>query len=665
MENDFQRHVAEWREMNQMGRFAEARQYYFEQLFEEVIDNFVKQNGNLFPYGSNVDVLFSVLGFTPEPIILAAKALNPKRHIIFHDSGVKFNEDNMRYLSRFLDNGFEKIELPNESFSTIYDVFKSKMALTAGRNYAINVSGGKKSMVAAASIFARDFNCSVIYVDVDHHNYDANLRRPIPGTEYLNVVYTPLRDLPELFHIGMNHASPDKENAKDSKSAVGDNTEMLSQSEQDFNATKTHSEATGYSLEVASSEESTEIEYNISSILHNSDWSALKDYLNKNLQGSNIPKIQFEVTCALNTFTSSTKYWETVEVLLSYNPIIFLGAISKAEIPNISNLGTGFNSTIINSIISNAFQNSGKLKFALDLLMPCKALLSKEHRELIMNSCQSLTSSDLFYTLFKLTGINPSVSIDYLLNIQSTAAAFTLYRIFSDGLKNGLVREDSPIESLRTSEIAKYCERMQESESYAVRTSALLIKNRILSKGRIDRVLINEIEKSGFDGFHRYITIKEQNIKSENVASSLSVGDLLTRLRFIKSLDNYFLFIDNESQSYALLDKNLTDKLPSSDVVYQAFVQGIKKHNGKNVFFISKEEDSISLSYPPLINNGSTFDISFSQGKNGIWYLVKNNYCKLLTIEIGSKPMHIDYRKKQKARIVQSIDFFTYKVEIL
>jgi hypothetical protein len=72
------------------------------------------------------------------------------------------------------------------------------MAFNAGRNYMINVTGGKKSMVASASIFARDYNASIIYVDTEA--FDSNLRRPIPGSEFLNLVYSPTRDLPELFH---------------------------------------------------------------------------------------------------------------------------------------------------------------------------------------------------------------------------------------------------------------------------------------------------------------------------------------------------------------------------------------------------------------------------------------------------------------------------------
>lgn len=53
-------------------------------------------------------------------------------------------------------------------------------------------------MVASAAICGRDFNASIIYVD--YNSYELDIRRPIPGTVKMDIVYSPTRDIPELFH---------------------------------------------------------------------------------------------------------------------------------------------------------------------------------------------------------------------------------------------------------------------------------------------------------------------------------------------------------------------------------------------------------------------------------------------------------------------------------
>ena len=70
--------VEKWFELSRSGQFQEAKDFYFDVLFENVIDNFVENTK-----AKTVDVLFSVLGFTPEPIILTQRALDAKTHVIF------------------------------------------------------------------------------------------------------------------------------------------------------------------------------------------------------------------------------------------------------------------------------------------------------------------------------------------------------------------------------------------------------------------------------------------------------------------------------------------------------------------------------------------------------------------------------------------------------
>lgn len=187
--------VEKWFELSRSGQFQEAKDFYFEVLFENVIDNFIETTKGK---AKKVDVLFSVLGFTPEPIILTQRALEAKTHVIFYTNNEnnRFEKEINPYLSKYLTSDYKLVELADASFQTIYRTLGEQMKLLPASEYAIDITGGKKSMVASAAIFARDFNFNVLYVD--YTSYNPDLRRPTPGTEVLNWVYDPYKDLPEF-----------------------------------------------------------------------------------------------------------------------------------------------------------------------------------------------------------------------------------------------------------------------------------------------------------------------------------------------------------------------------------------------------------------------------------------------------------------------------------
>lgn len=192
---DFKECVAEWLKLQKAGEAKEAKEYYYANLFDNVIKQFnAREEGSM---DEPVDVLFSILGFSPEPIVLGAKLLQPKTHIIIQDMQVSQNVENAKVISKYLP-GTVTVTLQDESFACIYDTLKEQLMLHPGRGYAINITGGKKSMAASAGVFARDFNCSLIYIDYD--SYDPDTRRPLPGSEKLSIVYSPKRDIPDLFH---------------------------------------------------------------------------------------------------------------------------------------------------------------------------------------------------------------------------------------------------------------------------------------------------------------------------------------------------------------------------------------------------------------------------------------------------------------------------------
>ena len=187
-------YVEKWLQLNKEGHFQEAKDFYFESLFAAVIEDFKARTEGRFKKGG---VLFSILGYTPEPIILTQRALEPKKHVIFFtNNGDHFDDEIAPFLEKYLTSDYELVEFEDASFDTIYGVMKEQMALHPAREYYVDITGGKKSMVASATIFARDYDCNLLYVDYDE--YLPELRRPLPGTEDLPLVYSPYKNLPDV-----------------------------------------------------------------------------------------------------------------------------------------------------------------------------------------------------------------------------------------------------------------------------------------------------------------------------------------------------------------------------------------------------------------------------------------------------------------------------------
>jgi hypothetical protein len=184
-------YLNEWLELANSGNFNRAQELYYENLFEAVIDNFKNNYKESIPSGG---VLFSILGFSPEPIILTAKAVEPEKHIIFTTNNKNDGND---YLEKFLDSNYEMIYIEDEDFNTLYKALKESLILNPNSNITLDITGGKKSMVAAASIFGKDYGCKIVYVDFAE--YLKELRKPLPGSEIMNIVYDPLVNQPELF----------------------------------------------------------------------------------------------------------------------------------------------------------------------------------------------------------------------------------------------------------------------------------------------------------------------------------------------------------------------------------------------------------------------------------------------------------------------------------
>ena len=190
METQIQ-YLNEWLDLAKSGDFYKAQELYHEKLFGAVIENFCQRNAKRITEGG---VLFSILGLSPEPIILTARAVNPDKHIIFTTNN---KTDGNEYLEKYLDSDFEMVYMDTDDFNSIYRALKEQLVINPSSQLTLDITGGKKSMVAAASIFGKDYGCKIVYVDFSE--YLKELRKPMPGSEVLNIVYDPLKNQPELF----------------------------------------------------------------------------------------------------------------------------------------------------------------------------------------------------------------------------------------------------------------------------------------------------------------------------------------------------------------------------------------------------------------------------------------------------------------------------------
>lgn len=184
-------YLQEWLTLANIGKFEKAQELCFEKLFAAVIENFKNENENLIPRGG---ILFSMLGYSPEPIILTAKVIDPEKHVIFTTNSK--NEGN-NYLEKYLESKYEMVYLNDESFETTYKALKEQLLLNPSSQITLDITGGKKSMVASSAIFGKDYGCRIVYVDFKE--YIKDLRKPLPGSEVLTIVYDPYKNQPELF----------------------------------------------------------------------------------------------------------------------------------------------------------------------------------------------------------------------------------------------------------------------------------------------------------------------------------------------------------------------------------------------------------------------------------------------------------------------------------
>lgn len=180
--------LEKWRELNASDRQA-ALSSYFEWILPAIVEYLPSLDCHQHLRGTHYGTLVSLMGFSPETTVIAATLLRPQQLVIVRSKGTAESYDlatDFLVQRKFFRNSqLAQVEVDPTDPVSIYDKIVQYLPRADGQHHLIDVTGGKKVMSASAAIAASELDVPMCYIDGD---YDAQMRRPTPGTERLIVL---------------------------------------------------------------------------------------------------------------------------------------------------------------------------------------------------------------------------------------------------------------------------------------------------------------------------------------------------------------------------------------------------------------------------------------------------------------------------------------------
>ncbi|MGB9628157.1 MAG: TIGR02710 family CRISPR-associated CARF protein [Thermodesulfobacteriota bacterium] len=181
---EFGEKVNYWKELMLNDR-QKAKSFYYDSLFPEIIDRFLQKSQSL----SRYHFLISLLGFSPEPIILFLRAIRPQKVLFIHSEET---EEYLDAIQKWTGLSLTQVIRETVNSSDPTGVYKSIKEFASGKDpkeILIDITGGKKSMVGGAAIAGNLLGIDTGYVD--YSEYLSDLKQPRPGTEFPNILRNP------------------------------------------------------------------------------------------------------------------------------------------------------------------------------------------------------------------------------------------------------------------------------------------------------------------------------------------------------------------------------------------------------------------------------------------------------------------------------------------
>jgi len=177
----------------------QAGLFYYDEVLPIVIKAFCSDSSVIRQRLGRIDLLISMLGFSPETAILAHHALCPKRLLLLYSGNAISSIEVVRRFvvgqgpGQIAQPALNVRECPAAAPNAIIDMIVEAATEVRRQNseystrIVVDITGGKKIMSAAAALAASRIGVPLVYIDGD---YDPKLRRPRPGSERLIMIET-------------------------------------------------------------------------------------------------------------------------------------------------------------------------------------------------------------------------------------------------------------------------------------------------------------------------------------------------------------------------------------------------------------------------------------------------------------------------------------------
>ncbi len=183
--------IAYWKNLFRSDK-EQADKYYYENIFPEVIDHFCSKRREL----SKFRYLISLLGFSPQPVILFIRAVNPEKVLFIYSEETESLLDTVHKWTDLKMSQVSKEVVRSSDPTEVYKAIKNFVNKKAPKEVLLDITGGKKAMVGGAAMAGSLLGVVIGYVD--YEKYLEDLRQPEPGTEYPNLLKNPYYVLGDL-----------------------------------------------------------------------------------------------------------------------------------------------------------------------------------------------------------------------------------------------------------------------------------------------------------------------------------------------------------------------------------------------------------------------------------------------------------------------------------